>query len=309
MAWAWRMATIALVCWLAGCSDFSRHRFGGVRRSADTEEGPPKAAPALAIRNPPAVGKPQPDPGVKQATFIPDRNPPIDPNAQGMQHPLRVLYERAAQRHAQMDSYIFRLKRREVAQGKKVPEELLQVKIRRNPYSVYLKCLVGEGKDREVIYVQGKYGNKMQVLLSPNDFGSSFFKRQSIAPDDPLVRSKSRHPITETGLGAMIDHFGRVITAVEKGDSQAGTVKYLGRLERQEFAAPVEAAHHAIPPASDPFLPKGGQRWWFFDATSGLPVLRITHDPSGEVEYYCHDHIQAVRLDDQDFDADRLWRK
>ena len=63
------------------------------------------------------------------------------------------------------------------------------------------------------------------------------------------------------------------------------------------------------PAGSDALLAKGGQRWWFFDATSGLPVLRITHDATGEVEYYCHDHIQVIRLDDDDFNPDRLWRK
>lgn len=310
MGWTRRIVAIALVCWLAGCSEFSRHRFGGVRRSADAEEGPPKSAPALAIGKPPAVVNPGIDPNVKPATFVPDLNPPpIDPNAQGLQHPLRVLYERASRRHATMDSYIFRFKRREVVQGKKTPEEVMQVKVRCDPYSVYIKCLVGEGKDREVIYVQGKNNNKMQVLLSPNDFGSSFIKRQSIAPDDPLVRSKSRYPITETGLGMMIDHFGRQVVGIEKGDPLAGTVKYLGQLERPEFTAKVEAVYQAVPAGNDPTLPKGGHRWWFFDAGSGLPVLRITHDATGEVEYYLHDHIQAVRLDDVDFNPDRTWRK
>jgi hypothetical protein len=308
--WTRRIVALALVGWLVGCSDFSQHRFGGVRRSADTEEGAPKPAPALAIVKPPVVANPIVDPGLKPATFVPDRNPQaIDPKAQGMQHPLRVLYARAAQSHAPMDSYIFRLKRREVVQGKKTPEEIMQIKVRRDPYSVYIKVLAGEGKDREVIYVQGKYNNKMQVLLSPNDFGSSFIKRQSIAPDDALVRSKSRYPITETGLSFMIEHYGRQVAGVERGDPLAGTVKYLGPLDRPEFTGKVEAVYQAVPAGNDPTLPKGGQRWWFFDSTSGLPVLRITHDATGEVEYYCHDHIQAVRLDDVDFNPDRLWRK
>ena len=102
-----------------------------------------------------------------------------------------------------------------------------------------------------------------------------------------------------------------MVAGWEKGDAREGTLKYLGRLERPEFTGQVDAVHQVLPAGgSDPLLPKGGQRWWFFDVASGLPVLRITHEPAGEVEYYCHDHIQwPVRLDDDDFNPDRLWRK
>jgi hypothetical protein len=192
-----------------------------------------------------------------------------------------------------------------------MPEEIMQVKIRYQPYSVHLKWIGTEGKGREVVYVHGKHNNEMQVLLASSDFGSSLFKRQSISPDSSLVRSKSRNSITQTGLGAMIEHFGRVIAGFEKGDRREGTVRYLGLNDRPEFTGKVEVVHQALPAGgSDPLLPKGGHRWWFFDVASGLPVLRITHDLTGEVEYYCHDHIQwPVRLSDDDFNPDRLWRR
>jgi hypothetical protein len=307
----WKVAALALALGLSGCTDFSRHTFGGVRRSADAEEGVPKPGPTLAIPNPPAVAKAPFDGQVKQATLMPDRNPPVEANPQATEQPLRALYQRAAQQHAKMDSYIFRLKRSEVVGGKRLPEELMQVKIRYQPYSVYLKWLSAEGKGREVVYVHGKFNNEMQVLLAPSDFGSSLFKRQSVAPDSAMVRDKCRNSITQTGLGAMIDHFGRVIAGFEKGDPREGTVKYLGPLDRPEFTDKVVCVLQNLPPGgSDPLLPKGGRRWWFFDVASGLPVLRITHDPAGEVEYYCHDHIQwPVRLDEDDFNPDRLWRK
>ena len=66
-----------------------------------------------------------------------------------------------------------------------------------------------------------------------------------------------------------------------------------------------------MPPKSDPLLPGGGKRWWFFDPFNFMPVLIITHDESGrEVEYYCNDRIQSpARLDDDDFNPDKLWRK
>jgi hypothetical protein len=304
----WRVGAIALAFCLAGCSESSPLRFGSLRRSSDAEEGPPKAASALHIPNPPSTARPMPDENVQQATFVPERK--VEANPPALENPLRALYSRAAQTHAQMDSYIFRLKRREAVNGKMQPEEIIRVQVRRDPYSVHLKWLNEKSKGREVIYVAGKYGNKMQILLAPNDAFAILGRRHSIAPDDPMVKSESRHPITETGFASVIEGYGRVIAGFEKGDPREGTVKYLGRVAREEFKEPVEAVYQAVPANSDPLLPKGGKRWWFFDTTNGLPVLCITHDPTGEVEYNCLDHIQApAQLDDNDFNPDRVWRK
>jgi hypothetical protein len=134
--------------------------------------------------------------------------------------------------------------------------------------------------------------------------------RTSLAPDSPMVRDKSRYAITETGFGSLIARFGRLAAALDKGDTSGGTAKYLGRVPRPEFTDKVEAVHQVLPAGSDPLLPKGGQRWWFFDAGTGLPVLLVTHDPSGEVEYYCHDHIiSPANLDDNDFNPEWLHKK
>ncbi len=305
-----KVAAVVLAFCLAGCSESSPFRFGDMRRS-ERAQGPPQPAPALFIPKAPAVAREIRDENVKPATFVPDREPPpADAKPQMIEHPLNVLYQRAAERHATMDSYIFRLKRREVVNGKKQPEEVVRVHVRREPYSVHLVWLNDKSKGREVIYVSGKYDNKMQVLLAPNDPFALLGRRHSIAPDDPLVRTETRYLITETGLGPLIDRFGRMIAAIDKGDPRAGTAKYLGRVQRPEFEAKVEAVHQTIPAGSDALFPKGGERWWYFDASNGLPLLVIAHDPSGEVEYYCHDNVLfPAPMDDSDFNTDRVWRK
>ena len=99
-----------------------------------------------------------------------------------------------------------------------------------------------------------------------------------------------------------------VADATYDGSPHGGTAKYLGQMKRPEFEAKVEAVHQGLPPGSEPGLPKGGQRWWFFDAQNGLPVLILAHDPEREVEYYCYDRIEwPLRLDDDDFNPDKLW--
>lgn len=296
--------SLSFVLFLAGCSDFAQSRLGHLPPRA-VAESRPIPTPALAIANTPPET-------VTPVAYHPahDEAPVMVAAPQPMPNPLRILHDRATQTHARMDSYIFRMRRREVVSGTKSPEELVLVKHRQKPYSVFLKWLGNEGKGRQVIYVAGKYDNKMQVLTAAGDIPfTPAGMRMAFAPEDRLVKSKSRYPITNTGFGSVIERFGELVSAVEKNDPSVGQVKYLGKVKRPEFEQPVEAMHHIIPEKRDPLLPKGGQRWLYFDGGSGLPILTITHDPTGEVEYYCFDHVQfPVRLDDDDFNPDR-WGK
>jgi hypothetical protein len=56
-------------------------------------------------------------------------------------------------------------------------------------------------------------------------------------------------------------------------------------------------------------LPRGGKRTYGFDTITRLPVLVTTVDDKGqEVEYYRYDRVQlSVKLDDADFNPDKLW--
>ena len=251
---------------------------------------------------------------IKPAGFVPEGAAAslLLPQPQSPGEALRVLYDRASQTYAKIDSYIHRMKRREVFNGVKNPEEVMLVKFRKEPFSVYIKWLGTQGKGREIVYVKGKFDNKMHLSMAAGDIFkfSPAGMKFALQPDDPLAKSKSRHAITETGFGHIIERFGRIVAAIEKNDPREGKVEYLGKVKRPEFEQPVEAVHHVIPEKLEPLLPKGGQRWYHFDATSGLPVLTIAHDATGEVEYYCNDHIQfPVRLDDEDFNPERLGKK
>jgi hypothetical protein len=131
-------------------------------------------------------------------------------------------------------------------------------------------------------------------------------KRIALSPDSPLVRSSSRHSIHEAGIGVLIEKFGGLLDATEKGDNRYGAVRYLGLVKRPELEAPCEAAEQEIRPGSEALLPRGGRRLWLFDTVSKLPVLMTTRDETGhEVEYYCYDRFQyPVRLDNDDFNPD-----
>jgi hypothetical protein len=301
-----RLGVCALVLSATGCAEFAQRRF------AMPDEGLLSPAPPLNIPGAPTpVAKaPADDVKVAESKAAPAANPQA--GAPSTVETLRALYEKARLRHQMMDTYIMRLKRREAVNGKVRPEELVLVKFRQEPFSVYFKWVGTEAKGREVVYVKGRPGNEIHTLTAAGDVlllpGGSRF---SLSADSALVKAKSRYPITDAGLGTSIRKFGLLVDAIEKGDKRQGTVKYMGEVKRPEFERPVRGVEQVFPPQSDPLVASGGRRWWFFDTALGLPVLIITHDETGrEVEYYCHDRIQApVHLDDDDFNPDKLWKK
>ncbi len=225
---------------------------------------------------------------------------------------IRRLYKLAVDRYDLMDSYIARLTRREQLRGVNKPEEVMLFKFRKEPWSVYFKWLSANGRGREVIYVNGQYENKIHTLLAAGDMPlAPAGKRMALASDSIFVRSASRHPITEAGLGASITRLGHIIEALDRGDERKGTLTDLGLIPRPEFARPVAAIEHTLPPGLDPNLPRGGRCLYCFDPETNLPVVVAMRDHLGqEVEYYFYDRLQfPVRLDDNDFNPDKVWAR
>jgi hypothetical protein len=269
--------------------------------------------PAAIPQPRPSASTPSPVSLVSQPSLDPPPGPANDPLAG-----VRRLHEAAVDRYAGIESYVVRLKRREQINGKDQPEEIMSLTFRKQPWSVHFKWLNDPGKDREVVYVKGQHGNNIHTRLAAGDIPlMRGGMRIALPPDDPRVLAKSRHPITEAGVGAMIERIGELIAAQEKGDLRSGRLAYFGPQSRPDYSTPeggpasLEGIEHTIPPGGDVGLAKGGRRQYFFDPSNGLPVLVVTHDDRGqEVEHYSFDRfLFNVKLDNDDFDPDKLWRK
>jgi hypothetical protein len=291
----------------------------------DREAGA-RLVPELRIPNLPAGNE---DPAVVRAAaqarpgapVVPedDAGPPLGPPA-GRPAPqraldnadarLRQLCRESTQHYAAIDSYIVRLRRREHVNGRDKPEETLLLKFRKQPFSVYFKWLSKEGAGRELIYVKGRYDDKMQMLLAAGDMPlTPAGKRLALSPDSIVVRTASRHSIYEAGIGSIIERFGRAVESIDRGERSKDTLRYVGLMKRPEFERPCEAVEQIIPPGVDALLPRGGRRLNLFDTVNRFPALVITQDDTGrEVEYYCFDRFQfPVRLDEDDFNPDKMW--
>jgi hypothetical protein len=225
--------------------------------------------------------------------------------------PLRNLHARAAQRYATIETYTAHLRRRERVNGKMRPEEEIFFKFRNHPWSVYFKWVGSQHRGREVIYVQGQHENKIHTLTAAGDglFGAG--KHWALSPDNPMVKANSRHAITESGIGVLIERFGELLDRIQSGDTSAGRMTYLGEVRRPEFDAPVEGVMLNIPRGAEKGMLRGGQRLWFFDPVLNFPLLTITTDANGqELEYDYYSRVRvSEQLSDDDFNPTKLWRR
>jgi hypothetical protein len=260
--------------------------------------------PSLAITTPQA-GDVKPASGQAPAADGPATPTPAESD------PLRRLHRDAVAAYTKLPCYIARLRRREVVQGRAKPEEVLIFKFREQPYSVHFKWLGEEGQGREVVYVRGQGDDKLHVHTAANDIPfTPAGRRLALAPDSLMVKAASKYPITEAGIGNMVGRYGRMLDAIQAGGSGI-TAKYLGPVPRPEYPAPLEGIECTFPPNREPEIPGGGRRLVYFDPATRFPVLSLTYDTAGrEVDYYCFDRFQLdVKLDDDDFNPDKLWKK
>ncbi len=223
---------------------------------------------------------------------------------------LKRLARRAAEQEKSLGNYMCRIRRREQVSGKDQPEEIILLKYCRAPLSIHCKWLGDEAKGREIIYVKGQNDGRVCVLTGKGDM-LGFGKRMAFPLESTLMRSKSRHPLTEAGIGTAAVRFASLVDSVEQGQASAGSIRYLGWQSRPEFPKPVEVVEQTIPSNVESLLPKGGIRYLFFDDATGLPELIVTFDDAKrQVEYYHFDRLLSpANLDDSDFNPDILWHK
>jgi hypothetical protein len=121
-----------------------------------------------------------------------------------MDEPIRLIQQARAAYQSVRD-YTCLLVKRETVNGTLSPDNVVEMKVRSRPFSVYLRWqqprpLAGQ----EVCYVAGRNDGKMRVHTN-GLLGAVGFV--SLDPNDPRAQQTSRHNITEAGIGNMIERF------------------------------------------------------------------------------------------------------
>lgn len=102
--------------------------------------------------------------------------------------------------YAGITDYVTVFHKQERIDGKLLPEETILLKFQK-PLKVYMKWIENPHRGREVIYVQGKYDDK----LVGHQGGVMGFLALSLDPRGALAMRGNRHPVTEVGFGHLIE--------------------------------------------------------------------------------------------------------
>ena len=90
--------------------------------------------------------------------------------------------------------------KQECVKGTLRKKEVMQLKIRHAPFSVYMKWAIGD-KGREVLYVDGKNKGRMLVHLGGM---MNVVPTVKLDPNSAAAMKESRYPVTKAGLAELI---------------------------------------------------------------------------------------------------------
>lgn len=112
------------------------------------------------------------------------------------------LLELGRERLQKMSGYSVTFARQERIDGELLDPQTIKLKVRHEPFSLYMKWTEGD-KGRQLIYVHGQ--NEGQVLIQPGGFVGRATGALPFAPDHPKILAESRYPATMAGFLAMTD--------------------------------------------------------------------------------------------------------
>jgi outer membrane lipoprotein-sorting protein len=203
------------------------------------------------------------------------------------------IISKAVKAYEKIDDYVCRFSQKELIKGKIREEKNLILKFKK-PQQIYLRWTEGSDKGNEAIYVEGKNKNKLTVHLS----GLWKFITVSVDPNGSRAMKDRRHPITEAGIGHVIqlmaDNYSRAINDKECVISKAEDAEVSGRkaiLFKATFPPDKGYYNHII-------------NIWI-DRDLSLPVKIVVYGKNKELleEYIFEDIKIGAGLKDKDFDT------
>jgi hypothetical protein len=121
-----------------------------------------------------------------------------------LDRPLALMYE-GKRKYAEVRDYTCTMQSQERVRGVLLEPNLIQMKMRTQPFSVYMRWLAPDSsRNQEVCFVLGRNGNKMRVKSHRLGKGG-LLGWMSVDPSDSRVTEHSRHTIYEAGLGNLIE--------------------------------------------------------------------------------------------------------
>jgi hypothetical protein len=111
-----------------------------------------------------------------------------------------LLLERGCAQFKKTSDYTATFLKQERLGGTLGEVQTLKLKMRHEPFSVYMKWTTGD-KGRELIYVDGQ--NDGKLLVQPGGWKGRLTGTLALDPAGTLAMSETRHPVTKAGLVAL----------------------------------------------------------------------------------------------------------
>lgn len=209
---------------------------------------------------------------------------------------LRLL-DQAERRYAEVEDYAAIFLRRELIGEVLRPQETILLKFQR-PFKVYLKWLQGPGKGREGLYVAGAHKDR---FLVHEGRGFRSLVTAALDPSHPRVLEESRHPITDTGIGRLLEIIGENARRADRN----GVLRLVDR-------GPGTVADRRVYQVEG-ILPRDPGAGYYcyrvlvsFDQENDLPIRVVVYDWNDRiVEEYEYTQLRLnAGLTDQDFDPE-----
>jgi hypothetical protein len=205
--------------------------------------------------------------------------------------PFALLFQMPT-RYQDIDNYTSTFLIQERVDSKLQPESLITLKFKK-PFMVYLKWIGGPKKGREVLYVTGQNDN--ELLVRTNKWYDVFVG--SLDPHSALAMDGNRHPITEIGLGHLIEMLvTNFRSAKDKGEVQIQPVTSEAIFDRPAYK--IEAAF----PFSK-YYKDASRITLYIDKEHQLPIYITIFDEANQlVERYGYKDLRLnIGLTEKDF--------
>jgi hypothetical protein len=130
-----------------------------------------------------------------------------DPAPAAPLDPALALIAEAQMQLQKVQDYTCTVRKQERVRGELLPEQILTMKVRNQPFGVNLYWQAPRSlQGQEVCYVAGQ--NRGMMRVHPVGI-KGIFGFVSVDPNDPRAFKDNRHPVTSAGLGFLIDGCAR----------------------------------------------------------------------------------------------------
>ena len=221
------------------------------------------------------------------------------------EHPLMPIIrwaEKERPRIADIKDYTALLTKRESIEGVLQEPQVMEIKVRHEPFSVYVKSrFPARLNGQEAIFIQGRNDGK---VIAHGAGVERTLGTQRITPEGVIAMRGNKYPITDLGLLNLIDK----LLEVGRRDTKFGEcdVKYYENVKVGERKCILLEITHPVPRKNFVFHIAR----IFVDAELKLPIRYDSHDwpPEGEekpilIEEYTYENLKLnTGLTDRDFD-------